>query len=454
MNTKTLPPRWRNPLRNIHRDHVRIFSALVSVSLYVFIAKGVGAAKEVAVAARYGTKPVVDAYTLVFNLVTAPIFVWQQVMIMVLVPLLMRAGDTKEAQVFRRELLTLSFVAGGVLACLIGAALWAALQLHWLGVPSQVEGQTRAMIWPLALLIPVGMGSGYFAATMMSGERLLNSLFEGIPSLVLVLFVAICPPTSAFPLIIGTIGGYFAQLAISAVAQPGDRRVERPRIGMSSPIWAGFWRHFYLVAAGQIIITLATSVLDQVMVVSLGPDANAILGYANRLTALALGLGATAVARATLPIFSGQDQTDLVHQRRLAWRWTAAIFIAGVAALLIGWVGAPFGVRLLFKHGAFSEHDSIQVTEVLRYSLIQIPFAFSGAVLVQLTASRGRFGVFLASAVTQLVCKLVANMWLIPIMGVAGAALASGIRSAIALLFFIVFVRFQEERWREKPEPQ
>lgn len=436
-------PNW---LRNLHSDHLRIFVALASVSLYVSVAKGAGAAKEVAVAALYGTKPIADAYTFVFSLLTSIVFVWQQIMIMILVPLLIRNEDAADGATFRREMLGLSLAAGGCLACLSGGVLWVAIHFRWLAFPSHVATEAGAMIWPLTLLVPVGMASGYLGATMMSGERLLNSLFEGVPSLVLVAFVLLLPPTSSFPLMIGTVGGFMAQFAISAAAQPSDRRVQWPRIGTTSPLWLGFWRSFCLVAAGQVIITIATSALDQVMVVSLGSAANAVLGYANRLTALALGLGATAVARAVLPIFSGAARDDLEHQRRLAWRWSGAIFVAGIFALGVGWMGAPVGVRLLFRHGAFSEADAANVTEVLRYSIIQIPFAFSGTVLVQLAASRGRYGVFLVGAVSQLICKFAANAWLIPTMGIAGAALASSIRAAEALLFFIAVVKFQSRQ--------
>jgi peptidoglycan biosynthesis protein MviN/MurJ (putative lipid II flippase) len=430
---------------NLHRDHLSILAALVSVSSFVLVAKGVGAAKEVAVAAKYGTAAAADAYTLIFNLMTAPVFAWQQILILVLVPLLLKEHDERDSTLFRRELWGLGILIGVGLAVILGGGLWLALSENWIAASSAVKHESLVMVWPLAILVPLGMGSGYFAATMMSGKRLVNSLFEGIPSLVLLIALVVLPQVTAMPLIVGTILGYVAQLVVSAVTQPEGRGAQWPRIGNSSTLWPIFWQSFALVAVSQVVLTITNSVLDQVMVASLGPTANAVLGYANRLMTLVLGLGATAIARATLPIFS--SRSDLAHQSRLASRWTVIILVAGLFAFAAGWLLAPFGVRLLFKHGAFSEQDAISVTEVLRFNLIQVPFAFAAAVPMQMIASRGRYGLFFWSSLIQLPVKYFANVVLIGAFGVAGAAMASGLRAAVAFVLILIYLK-----WRKMPD--
>ena len=55
--------------------------------------------------------------------------------------------------------------------------------------------------------------------------------------------------------------------------------------------------------AGQALISFI-GIIDQFFAAPLGTGAIATLSYANRILASMLGLGATAVARATLPVFS------------------------------------------------------------------------------------------------------------------------------------------------------
>ena len=53
-------------------SHARILSGFLWVSLFLFLGKATGAAKEMAVAWRYGVSPIVDAYVFVFNLLAWP----------------------------------------------------------------------------------------------------------------------------------------------------------------------------------------------------------------------------------------------------------------------------------------------------------------------------------------------------------------------------------------------
>jgi len=59
-----------------HPDHRAIFRGIAWVSLFVVLAKLVGAAKEMAVAYQYGVSANVDAYLFVFNFISWPVGVW------------------------------------------------------------------------------------------------------------------------------------------------------------------------------------------------------------------------------------------------------------------------------------------------------------------------------------------------------------------------------------------
>ena len=72
-------------LAKFHPDHQAIARGMVLVVLFVFFGKLAGAAKEVAIAWRYGVSEEVDAYLLVLNLVSWPVGVWFSVLTVVLV---------------------------------------------------------------------------------------------------------------------------------------------------------------------------------------------------------------------------------------------------------------------------------------------------------------------------------------------------------------------------------
>ena len=82
--------RVQRHLQNPDSPHRRIAVGFLWVSLFVFVGKLAGAAKEMTVAWRYGVSPTVDAYVFVFNLVSWPVAVWFGIISAVLVPLAAR----------------------------------------------------------------------------------------------------------------------------------------------------------------------------------------------------------------------------------------------------------------------------------------------------------------------------------------------------------------------------
>ena len=78
--------RAHNQLSNPASEHRRIAVGFFWVSLFVFVGKLAGAAKEMAIAWRYGVSAHVDAYVLVLNLVTWPVSIWFNILSIALVP--------------------------------------------------------------------------------------------------------------------------------------------------------------------------------------------------------------------------------------------------------------------------------------------------------------------------------------------------------------------------------
>ena len=157
------------------------------VAFFLLLGKFVGAFKEMAVAYRYGISEVVDAYQFTLTMagwlpVTA-IGVLSVVLIPVLVKLKRRSSE--ERQLFVRELLGITLVAGAALAVVL-YFVWPWV-LGWVG--TDLTTNTRAMSQELMLAFaPVAfltLVAGVSSARLRAHERHINTLLDSIPALVI-----------------------------------------------------------------------------------------------------------------------------------------------------------------------------------------------------------------------------------------------------------------------------
>jgi putative peptidoglycan lipid II flippase len=424
-------------------SHGRILRAMLSVSLFVAIAKFIGAAKEMAVAAAYGTDQVVDAYLYLTNLLNLPAGILSGIMITVLVPYLVRLKPrtTDEAAVFKREFLGTTLLAGCVIALVAGCAMFYALSSGLTGLPPQTVSLAKAMLLPTVLTVPFGIVAGFLAANIMAQHRQTNTLLEGVPALCIFVIILVLPSRSPVQLAWATLVGSVVQLVLLLLAQPPGEHLLLPVLSWRSPAWRGLMRGFGFLLPGQALAS-ATSAVDQIMVASLGAGAIAALGYANRLNSLLAGLGATAIARALLPVLSDLGTSGYSSAaRRVASHWVVTLFLAGITLGVASWGIAPWGIRLLFQHGAFTSEDTARVVHVFRWGVLQFPFYFGAIAVVQLITSANDYRKFLYIGAINLVTKVAANFLLIPALGIGGVQLATSVMYAVSFAALWLFSR-------------
>lgn len=396
------------------------------IALFVLLGSVVRAVREMAIAYRYGVSAEVDAYLFVFNLVNWPVGVWFSVLTVVLVPLAarMRQGAAPQLPRFRSELLGLALVLAFALGILGWLGLPLVLRSSWAGLPGATQTIATGMAGTLTLTASLGVVISVLSAWMLAAGRHANTLLEGVPALAVLVALVAFPGGGVEPLVWGTLAGFGFHLSSLAISLARKREIEAPRYTRASPQWKPFWQGFGIMLGGQALMSL-TVIIDQFFAAHLGTGVIATLNYANRILGLLLGMGAMAVSRATLPVFSrtlaqGGDQVN-----RVATQWARLLFASGVLTTLVGWWLAPWGVKLLFERGAFLAQDTLVVTDVLRYGLTQLPFYFAGIVLVSLLASQGRHRVIAAVAATNLLIKVMANFVLVPWLGMNGLLVAT-----------------------------
>lgn len=419
-------------------SHRRIASAALSVAFFLLLGKFAGAAKEMAVAWRYGVSAEVDAYQYTLTFATWLPVTLVGVLSVVLIPLLVRLNREEAGQ---RDGF-LGQLNAAILACgIVGGALtWAlwpwVLELFGRGLSPRVQGMTSELMLAFGPVVLLTLVAGVAAARLRARELHVNNVLEGVPAMVILLWVLASPPNPGLgPLLWGTLLGTFIQAAwLHWLAARADGDWGHPRAGFSSQHWPELFRAVGIMLAGQIAMSFV-SPLDQYAASYLGNNANATLGYASRLLSLVLGLGAVSVGRAALPVLSdlaAQGQWQRV--RRLSMQWSFGMVVLGSALVLVGWWLAPWGVALVFERGAFTADDTVRVAEAFRWGLLQLPFFFGVLMLVQLLASQQRYRLMAVIAFANFALKAALTLWLAPLMGLPGIFLAT------ALMYLLSFV--------------
>lgn len=422
-------------IKAAHPDHHAIFKGMAWISFFVIIGKLMGAAKEMVVAYRYGVSAEVDAYLFVLNFISWPVGVWFSVLTVVLVPLAakIRQEAFDELPRFRAELFSVTILLGLVLATLAFLGLPMVLRSQWAGLPLATAAIAVQVTPVLVFLLPLGIIISLLSAWMLAAGQHANTLLEGLPAFVIGIIILISAGSSIQALVWATVAGFAAHLISLSVPLAYRREIELPRFTFRSSQWPLFWHGFGIMLAGQALMSLV-AIIDQFFAVNIGTGAIATLSYANRILSLLLTLGGTVVSRATLPIFSAAYRQGGTQVQRVATQWASLMFIAGVIAFCVSWLLAPHAVKFIFERGAFTTQDSSAVTEVLRYALVQLPFYFSGLILVSGLVSRGMHKWVALSAMLNLVIKIGGNCLLTPAMGLKGIALATALMYVASFL--------------------
>lgn len=428
-------------LRDAHPDHHAIARGMAWVALFVLLSSVARATKEVAIAYRYGVSAEVDAYLFVFNLVNWPVAVWFSVLTVVLVPLAARIRQNASAELprFRSELLGLTLLLGLALAFLGWLGLPFLLRSSWTGLPEATVAIAFDMVTTLTLLAPLGVVISLFSVWMLAASRHANTLLESVPAIVVLIALLAFPGGGVEPLVWGTLAGFaFHLVSLSApLARKGE--IEAPRFIRQSPQWTPFWQGFGFMLGGQALMSFI-GIIDQFFAAHLGTGAIAKLGYANRLLTLLLALGATAVSRATLPVFSHAQAQGKTELTSIAFHWIRLLFVVGLIAMIIAWGASSWGVKVLFQRGAFTPHDTQVVAEILRYGLAQLPFYFAGLVMVSLLVSQRKYRVIFIIGALNLLVKVAFNALSVPYFGVSGLMIATSAMSMFSCILLVIVV--------------
>jgi putative peptidoglycan lipid II flippase len=426
---------------------MRAVRGMSRVAIFVLVGRSAGAAKEMTIAFRYGISNMVDAYQITLTLVTWLPALCTAIFSIVLVPVfvdLRKQANADQAQ-FLGELEAWAVFVGMLFTLILYIAWPFALNVMAGNLSAETRAMARHMLLvmgPIAILVMI---ISAYSWRLMSGERHISTLLDGLPA-VMVLTLVLCVKSSnaMMPLMYGTLLGYLAQvIVLRPLAGRVGGHYSRLSLTFKSPQWPRIFRAVRVFMLGQLVVSCAPA-LDQYFVAHLGDGAVATLGYANRVFGLILSMGALAIGQGTLPILADiLGRNDHKRARLTALRWSLLMLGGGAVCAAIAYPLAPTVVALLFERGAFTAQNSLVVASLMRFALVQLPFYFAALVMMNLFSAEGRYKEMAVIALISFVVKALANVVLTRWFGMPGVVIATGLMHASVFALSMISLRLR-----------
>lgn len=403
---------------------------MLVVMAMTLLAKFAGMAKELVVADRFGTGDALDAFLIAFILPSFAINVLAGSFSTAMMPTYIRTrenmGAEEAGQLFSSVMLlaVLFLIAASLLLAAVAPLL---LPLLGSGFSESTLTLTISLFYAL-LPVLVLTGSGQIFATVMNaGERFATvALTPAITPLCAVLSLLLLGDQwGIFALAVGTVIGALIELVLLATVATRRDIPLLPRWGGVTEELRTVMGQYIPMVAGAFLMS-STVWVDQSMAAMLEPGSVATLNYANKVVALFLGLGAMALGTAVLPHFSRMIANDQWSALRHSFKtYTRLIIIVTLPVTALLYSFSDPIVRLLFERGAFTTQDTLLVSQVQGFYLLQLPFYLLGILGVRLISAMAKNEILMKITAINLFVNILGNYLFMQYFGIAGIALST-----------------------------
>jgi murein biosynthesis integral membrane protein MurJ len=248
--------------------------------------------------------------------------------------------------------------------------------------------------------------------------------------------------------IAGLLGGQILNWWLVARALRKDGYAVRPAWPGDGVPLRGLLTQYLPLVATALLVNLTVPV-NIGMASSLAEGSAAAFGLGSKMVMFITGLISAGVATVILPRFS----SFMARNHFLGMRNELSFFLLlgvllTVPVSIVLFAGAEFIVSIAFEGGAFTAADVKQVTRVMSYGIIQLPFYTLNLLMLNSAIATGHSWRVLIASAFALVVNIALNLVFMPHSGVAGIALAATISVALsALLMMLLFNRIGQIAW-------
>ncbi len=411
--------------------------------------------RDLSLAGRFGLGTSVDSYVIAYTFLMFLSSVMAGSVNPALLPAFVRlrtAGDPAAAcWLARRAAVHIC----GVMAA--GAVLIALFAIPVLGlIASNFSDQglrlgRMVMLWMAGMLPLQGVVAVLTVMAQARGSFLRSGLAPALPPLGAALCLVCCGRQYGIDAAAaGTLAGVFLQLALFPVEWRSLLGLGvRARPADGAHVWSDTVRQYWPVVASGVLMS-ATPLIDQAMAATQAVGSVSLLSYGQKLASLMITVCSLAVSNAVLPHFSEMSsRNDWEGLRRSVrvmgrWIWAVSVPVTGILILFSNPIAA-----LVFKRGAVSAADALNIGAVQALLLLQLPFYMIGILSVRLISSLKANVVLMYGTILSLVLKLVFNFVLMRWWGVRGIALATSLVYVVACIFLLTAGRVTLRRQAE-----
>jgi len=428
----------------------RTFSLVALLSVF---SKVIGLARDVVVAAAYGTSVLADAYNYAY-LFTGNILIlfgglggpFHSATVTTLAP--KRSSSDAGALVVQISFFTviaLAFV--GIIIFLFAPQIMQIVAGNYGNDEAARLKFFSETIMQLRVMSPLILLSGLIGVTYgvlnVYNRVFWPSLSPAIASIAIIAAILISNNhESSLPVAVGTLIGAFGQLFAQ---MPGmfsvglNYRFSLKGIAGASSYLKVLWPALISTSIGQLIIYV-----DSFFCSNIGEGAWTAIANANRLVQLPLGVLITAMLVPILPRFTemaaNKKNEDLKAEfrRAISFLWFLALPLSAILLAL----PEPI-IRLLFQRGAFNAESTYLVTTALIYLVPSIIFYMARDLITRVYfAFQDSKTPFYIAMVAMFVKAFLDWLFVIAIpLGVAGISLATSLITVFNLFLLAYFLR-------------
>jgi putative peptidoglycan lipid II flippase len=432
---------WRSASTNR-----RIFTAIMVVVATTIVTKLAVVAKELVIAAYFGTDEVVDAFLIALLLPMFAINILAGSFNSAMMPIYIQTR--KNLGMVAAQRLFSSVLLLGILfliAIAFSLAVLAPVSLPLLtsGFSEQTTIFTQTLFhWLLPVLVLTGIGRLYATGMNADEQFAIVALTPAItPICAIVALVLLTEQWGILALAGGTLLGAALELTILAMA--ASRWGNVPLL----PRWSGITKEiravigqFLPMAAGAFLMN-STALVDQAMAAMLEPGSVATLSYANKVVAMILGIGAIALGTAVLPHFSNMvADEDWIGVRHTFKTYARLVVFLSVPITVVLFLFSEPIINILFERGAFSSQDTRLVGQIQAVYVLQIPFYILGILTVRLISSMKANHILMWGAGISLPLNILLNYIFIQWIGISGIAVSTVCVYIVSFLYLAIML--------------
>lgn len=422
----------------------KILSAATIVGIFTILAQIGGFAKELTVAAWFGTGDALDAFLIALLVPTFAVNVLAGSLSASFLPTFIQVY--KKQGIAGAQKILSNVISWFIVFCLILSVLLIVLAPFYLpglcsGFSPEKLNLSKIILYLLVPIILLKGLSNICAGVLNALENFsLPAAYQIFGPLSAILFIiTVGTSLGIYALVFGTVLGFVLETFFVGAALTRQNFSLRPRISHFDPNMRIIIGQFLPVVAGTLIMG-STEIVDKGMAAALTSGSVASLNYGNKIIAAVLALATTAIGTAVLPYFARMvAEKDWKNIRSTIKFYLGIIFLLGIPAALLIYGLSDDIVQIIFQRGSFTAGDTAVVSSVQSLFAFQIPFYVASIVVVRLISSLRANHILMLGAILSLVSNIGLNIIFIHYLGLKGISLSTSIVYMISFVFLLYF---------------